>query len=490
VGVAGRLKKRSSPAIKAGLSGRQKQRIGQQYTRTAGMWERRYAEVARRQFENERERLLKVLDGEKSRKQAPSISWDEVSMGWQQVYAQAGDEWRNAFVPLMQGTIEDQCSQYSAAFGMAFDVRLLYAEQWFDEYTMTFAEGVIGTSERELADLLQTAQREGWSIPDMEGAIGDLFDGWMDGRPPSRVADWVGERQPRWRRELIARTETIRSSGAGINKLFGQWGVEYKEWLTTQDDRTCPWCREMNGKMIPTNGTFWEQGSKMTLQVGGKLQSLSFGYGKVDFPPLHPACRCCLLPYKPEWENVGVRPLGGKPVATPSASQQTVSRMSQLENAEGEIVGQSYETAVVVDNNGNIILRKDGGKSVVEFSQAELDAMKGATLTHNHPSGNSFSPSDVNLLLRTNATEIRAVGTSEGTRYVYIMRPQSEAYQNVDIVMDRVRNSEASVKTVFRQKIAAGEMSIDEANARHFHEVWKRVDKTFGGGLGYRREEW
>lgn len=289
-------KKRSRPAVKAGLSDRQKHLVATAYGRIADSWEPKYSEVTGRQFRRERKRLLAVLEKEQQRKQAPVVNWDEIAIAWEQIYAQAGDEWRSAFVPLMQGTIEDQVTYYSAAFGMSFDVRLLYAEAWFDEYVMTFASEVIGSSERELAGLLQAAQREGWSIPEMQKNMGLLFDQWIKGNVSAETFSWIEERMPAWRRELIARTETIRSSSAGIDRLMGQWNVKYKEWYVTHDNRTCPWCMSMNGKVIPVGGTYFEQGSKMTLQIGDKLRSMTFNYGKVDFPPLHCNCRCCLLP--------------------------------------------------------------------------------------------------------------------------------------------------------------------------------------------------
>jgi hypothetical protein len=269
--------------VKAGLSDNQKLRIGRMFTRIAHSWEPRFSEAALRQFGRDKKRFTNAL---KKHKQA--VNWDNVLMGWQQLYEEAGDEWRSTFVPLMKGVIETQAEQQSVAFGMQFDVRNLYAEAWFDNYTMDFASGVMDTTGLTLNQLLQDAQREGWSIPETEKNLGLVFDQWMRGNLSPDSFAWFSQRMPAYRRELIARTEIIRSSNAGINELYRQWGVEYKEWLATEDDRTCPWCLEMNGKVIPIGGTFWEQGSTMTVQVGQLVQSMTFGYEAVRFPPLHP----------------------------------------------------------------------------------------------------------------------------------------------------------------------------------------------------------
>jgi len=223
-------------------------------------------------------------------------------MAWQDIYALVGSEWRSTFVPLMQGTITAQCEQQSLALGMAFDVESILAQEWFDEYTMAFAAEVIGETERELAGLLRQGQAEGWSIPTTEKNMGLMFRQWAEGGLTPAAFEWLEQRMPRYRRELISRTETIRSSNAGTNALYKDWGVQYKEWLATADARTCEWCLAMNGKIIPVGGSFWEKGQSMTVQVGDKTRSMTFGYETVQFPPLHPACRCCLIPWMSEWE--------------------------------------------------------------------------------------------------------------------------------------------------------------------------------------------
>jgi uncharacterized protein with gpF-like domain len=51
---------------------------------------------------------------------------------------------------------------------------------------------------------------------------------------------WFEDRLPAYRRENIARTETMRASNAGSNALYVDWGAKQKEWLATADDRTRP----------------------------------------------------------------------------------------------------------------------------------------------------------------------------------------------------------------------------------------------------------
>jgi hypothetical protein len=285
--------------MKAGLSESQKARVAQGFRKIADAWEPRFNRAALQQFGRDKERFTDAL---RIGKQA--VDWDNILMNWQQIYQEAGDEWRSAFVPLMRGVVEEQCAQYAIAFGFEWDIRLLFAETWFDEYVMKFANEVIGETERELAELLQQAQREGWSIPTVEEHLEQVFRQWMVGDLSPEAFDWIEQRMPVFRRGMIARTEIIRSSGRGINELFRQWGVTYKEWYTAADERRCEWCAAMHGKIIPVGNAFWEQGNRMSVQIGDRMREMVFSYESVTSPPLHPNCRCCLLPWKEEWAKL------------------------------------------------------------------------------------------------------------------------------------------------------------------------------------------
>jgi len=151
--------------------------------------------------------------------------------------------------------------------------------QWIAGYTFKFTEKLQRVTISDLGGLIGQAQDEGWSIPRMQSALTDLYDGWS-----------------RTRAEMIARTETIRSSNAGALMAYQGAGAEFKEWYNPIDQRTCPFCVEMNGTVIAIGDPYWGQGQEMTVaDAAGKTQRLKFSYEQVDHPPLHPNCRCTLL---------------------------------------------------------------------------------------------------------------------------------------------------------------------------------------------------
>jgi len=96
------------------------------------------------------------------------------------------------------------------------------------------------------------------------------------------------------RARKIARTEVARSSNFATTEAFRQSGVvTAKEWITTPDERLCPWCAPLEGKIVQVESNFFEQGD--TWQ-GDADKPLDIDYADVGAPPLHSNCRCTLLP--------------------------------------------------------------------------------------------------------------------------------------------------------------------------------------------------
>lgn len=218
-----------------------KNRVGKAFDQVAVAWEDRFGQAAHEQFDSDKGHLLAILSAKKSflaRKQ--SVQWLTIFTDWQQyILNVAVHEWRKKFMPLMSGLVEAQGNQWAVRLGMEFDIRNLLAEQWFQDYTLKFARQVSETTESTVKDLVAQGMQEGWSVDQMANRMETVFDQWMTGLITPEEFAWFEERRPGYRREMIARTETIRASNYGTNRLFQQWGIEGKEWLTTQDDRTC-----------------------------------------------------------------------------------------------------------------------------------------------------------------------------------------------------------------------------------------------------------
>jgi len=100
----------------------------------------------------------------------------------------------------------------------------------------------------------------------------------------------------KWRSTMLARTFTIWGYNKGALDSYQQAGVQQYEWLTAKDDLVCPFCRALDGKTIPVGGAFYDSGQNPNGIKDGQAVQLSPVPFNVRFPPLHPSCRCTILP--------------------------------------------------------------------------------------------------------------------------------------------------------------------------------------------------
>lgn len=185
----------------------------------------------------------------------------------------------------------DTAKQLVISFGAQFDIQNIPALQWFDEYTLTFAQEISKTTKDGMAALLQQGRAEGWSIEVMQDRMELMFKQWRDGTTDKQEWDWYDARMPNYRRETIARTESMRAVNYGSLHIIQEAGVEKKEWLATGDKRTRPshmdaWAQYSGAKgAIPVMQAFQVGGQSM--QYAGDPAGGSEGIN----------CRCTVIPY-------------------------------------------------------------------------------------------------------------------------------------------------------------------------------------------------
>lgn len=246
-------------------------------------------------FEKDRREILASLaDFQKAaRQRKATIDWAGLEKHWwDYVDTYSRDNWRETFTPLMKGVITEQGNRWNAEMGMQFNVQNLYALDWFNDYTLKFAQDVGDGTKKELGNLLQQGQAEGWTMAETQKRIGYAFDEWQKGSS-STDWGWYEDRKPAYRLEQIARTETMRSSNAGSHELFRAWGQTTKEWMATGDSRTrkshldawIQYSRGGNPGPIPIDDYFMVGSSRLRFP----------GDPKGD-PGETVNCRCCTLP--------------------------------------------------------------------------------------------------------------------------------------------------------------------------------------------------
>lgn len=98
------------------------------------------------------------------------------------------------------------------------------------------------------------------------------------------------------RAERIARTETLKASNTATLWAYKQTGyVTGKQWVVNPD--ACSQCAEFEGKTTGLDDTFLAVGDSYSfLDDNDNEQTITNSYDDIDVPPLHPNCRCTIIP--------------------------------------------------------------------------------------------------------------------------------------------------------------------------------------------------
>ena len=158
---------------------------------------------------------------------------------------------------------------------------------------------------------------------------------------------------------------------------------------------------------------------------------------------------------------------------------------NKITNTENEI----FETGVLFDRNGNVVIDKRGAKYSVEFTDEECAKMKDCIFTHNHPRGwqepekslgrigNSFSPADMYLAIAHNVSEMRAVTPN----YTFAMKRPEEGWGITISKFEKLVNRENNkLRAEFTARINNNTLSPTMASVVHYHILWKRISEKMG----------
>lgn len=188
--------------------------------------------------------------------------------------------------------------------------------------------------------------------------------------------------------------------------------------------------------------------------------------------------------------------LRGKVTLTKSTKNQLnvfggedIKLTQQITKIENEIrMNKGFETAVLVNSKGEILIDKRGKATSVGFSNKECLKMKDCILTHNHPRGwgykdnelgrigNSFSKADLKLAVKYDIAEIRVVTPL----YTFSMKRPLNGWNDIrqfDAYYDRINDE---LRKRLWSKINQKKLTVEKANVLHYHLLNKQLAKELG----------
>jgi SPP1 gp7 family putative phage head morphogenesis protein len=186
---------------------------------------------------------------------------------------------KKVFIPLAGVIIEDASADAFKLVGQddKIDVDNPVAREFLETNTVKFSDVVTEETNRQLGKTLADGVKDGEGIPELKKRVSDLFVGIED-----------------YRSERIARSEVIRATNWATEQAYiDSKVVDGKAWLTAQDERVCPWCGPMDGREIPLKENFFDEGDVIT---GSDGTGTIADYESIAHPPLHPNCRCTIIP--------------------------------------------------------------------------------------------------------------------------------------------------------------------------------------------------
>lgn len=140
-----------------------------------------------------------------------------------------------------------------------------FNDETLDQLNKTLAEGI----------------QAGEAIDKLKGRVDNVYDGAEN-----------------YRTLRVARTETLKASNNATEEAYKQTGyVTGKEWVVNPD--ACPQCLEFEGTTLGLDESFLDVGASYDFtNAKGETETVVNSYDDIDNPPLHPNCRCTIIPIR------------------------------------------------------------------------------------------------------------------------------------------------------------------------------------------------
>lgn len=152
---------------------------------------------------------------------------------------------------------------------------------------------------------------------------------------------------------------------------------------------------------------------------------------------------------------------------------------------ESAIRGNDYETLIVLDENGNVLVNKKGGSHSVAYGADGIKTAN-AIVTHNHPNGSSFSWNDIGGMVYYNQKEMRATGKE----FTFSMkRPEKGWGVSHEKAAARFKKALSSARAAYKKQ-KTGNAAIDRKLWIDLtHKYNENAAKSFGWDYSMKKNK-
>lgn len=161
----------------------------------------------------------------------------------------------------------------------------------------------------------------------------------------------------------------------------------------------------------------------------------------------------------------------------------TKTARRELLKDERSITKRAKEIAVVYDKNGKFLFQKSGGGESVSFSLQEMIKLRGNIVSHNHPSGASFSMQDINLMRLSGISELRVV-VNDGVYYLRAPKKWPSSIKTEENLMRELKMIRKKVRKHYQKLYENGKINEIERYWLSSNERNKLFSEKFGFEYG------
>lgn len=250
------------------------------YTLKSLRYEKMILKKARKMFNSQKKDVLKWLEDNfgKGKAVLERKDWAESMVDWEEYNTQfAGD-----LQAILQMIIDEVGTEaFLALVEGEFDAYTDAIQQYLRETAELNAMSINAETEKQIRATLAQGIRNNETVQQLQSRVSQVFGAASTNRAFT-----------------IAQTESALAENFADEQAWVQTGVvSAKEWFTAEDERVCGWCAEMDGKVIGLGDNFFNKGDRFAYTDANDHQHLmNLDYRNIDVPPLHPSCRCVLLP--------------------------------------------------------------------------------------------------------------------------------------------------------------------------------------------------
>ena len=162
--------------------------------------------------------------------------------------------------------------------------------------------------------------------------------------------------------------------------------------------------------------------------------------------------------------------------------------VKELLQSEKTLSKRMFETMEVYSSDGKFIMVKRGNVNSVKLSLLDYFKLKNAVVTHNHPSGSSFSFTDLKFLRNMPISELR-VSTPEGVYFIRKPKTWPKEITSLDKMNDVYEQIKKDLRPKYKKLYNIGKINKKERHIMFKDEVNRIFAERFGIEYGFELYE-